>query len=194
MSQIPAETPVTVAQSVSACDDTKAALGYAYFQALAVQTSFSCALVGRHADGTGVDVRFDIHESLDPQGCAPGFSLDFQVRVTSRGLPTVHSKLIFSLETDRYETLRSAVLERPRFIVLLALPAADLDGDDRWSPEDLVTQHRGKWLCLCGAPPAVNTSTTFVRFPTWNVLTAATLRKIARRVSLGSRFFHEQEQ
>jgi hypothetical protein len=191
MPQIPAETPVMAAKSASACDDTRATLGYDYFQTLALQTSFSCALVGRHPDGTGVDVRFDVHEKLDPQSRAPDLSLDFQLRVTSRGLPSAHCKVLFSLETDRYETLRSAVMERPRFIVLLSLPSADPDGEGM-SAEDLVTQHRGKWLCLCGAPPAANTSTTLVRFPTWNVLTATTLREIARRVSLGSRFFHEQ--
>src|SRR5690349_602087 len=106
MPQIPAETPVTTAQSTSACDDTKGTLGYDYFQTLALQASFACSLVGRHADGGGVDVRFDIHESLDSQARALDFSLDFQLRMTSRGLPIVHSKLLFSLETDRYETLR----------------------------------------------------------------------------------------
>src|SRR5262249_26675681 len=119
MPQIPAETPATAAQSTSACDDIKATLGYDYFQTLAAQATFTCSLVGRHADGGGVDVRFDVHETLDPQARAPDFSLDFQLRVTSRGLPIVHSKLVFALETDRYETLRNAGLERPRFIVLL---------------------------------------------------------------------------
>jgi hypothetical protein len=183
--------PVMAAQSASSCDDTKATLGYAYLQTLALQTSFSCALLGRHPDGTGIDVRFDIHEKLDPQAAAHDFSLDFQLRVTSRGLPIVHNKLLFSLETDRYETLRSALGERPRFIVLLSLPA-DPDGDDALSAEDLIAQRRGRWLCLCGAPQVSNTTATLVRFPTWNVLTPAALREIARRVSLGSRFFHEQ--
>jgi hypothetical protein len=192
MPQIPAETPVMAAQSVSACDDTKATLGYSYLQALALRAAFSCALVGRHADGTGVDVRFDIREKLDPQARAFDFSLDFQLRVTSRGLPVVHSKLLFSLETDRYDRLRSAGIERPQFIVLLNLPPSETDGADTWSAEDLIAQHRGRWLCLCGAPQASNAATTLVRFPTWNVFTPATLREIARRVSLGTRFFHEQ--
>lgn len=191
MLQIPAETPVMAPQAASADDDTKATLGYSYFQALASQAAFTCSLVGWHADGAGVDVCFDIHEKLDPQARAIDFSLDFQLRATSRGLPIVDSKLLFSLEVDRYETLRSAVVERPRFIVLLSLPA-DIDSGDALSAEDLITQRRGRWLCLSGAPQASNTTATPVRFPTWNVLTPATLREIARRVSLGSRFFHEQ--
>lgn len=191
MLQIPAETPAMAAQAVSACDDTRSTLGYAYLQALASQASFTCTLTGRHADGAGVDVVFHVREKLDPQARLHEFALDFQLRATSRGLPIVDSKLLFSLEADRYETLRNAVAERPRFIVLLCLPT-DLDDGDAVSAEDLVALRRGRWLCLAGAPQASNTTSTPVRFPTWNVLTPATLREIARRVSLGSRFFHEQ--
>lgn len=191
MLQISADTPVKGAQSASVCDDTKGSLGLAYLETLASQASFDCSLVGRHADGAGVDVRFDIHEKLDPQAHMLDFSLDFQLRATSRGLPVVDSKLLFTLETERYETLRSAVSERPRFIVLLNLPN-DLDGRDAISAEDLVDSRRGRWLCLAGAPQASGATATPVRFPTWNVLTPVTLREIARRISLGSRFFHEQ--
>lgn len=179
------------AQAVSACDGSRGALGFEYFQALAVQASFTCTLMGWHPDGAGVDVLFHVREKLDPQARLNEFSLDFQLRATSRGLPIVDSKLLFSLEADRYETLRNTVAERPRFIVLLCLPT-DLDDDDALSAEDLIALRRGRWLCLAGAPQASNTASTPVRFPTWNVLTPATLREIARRVSLGSRFFHEQ--
>ncbi len=191
MLQIPAETPAMAAQAVSACEDTRSTLGFAYLQALASQASLSCTLMGWHPDGGGVDVLFHVREKLDPQARLTEFSLDFQLRATSRGLPIVDSKLLFSLEADRYETLRNAVAERPRFIVLLCLPT-DLDDGDALSAEDLVALRRGRWLCLAGAPQASNTTSTPVRFPTWNVLTPATLREIARRVSLGSRFFHEQ--
>ena len=191
MLQIPAETPAMAAQAVSACDDARSTLGFAYFQALASQASLTCTLMGWHPDGAGVDVLIHVREKLDPQARQHEFSLDFQLRATSRGLPIVDSKLLFSLEADRYETLRNAVAERPRFIVLLCLPT-DLEDGDALSAEDLVALRRGRWLCLAGAPQAANTTSTPVRFPTWNVLTPTTLREIARRVSLGSRFFHEQ--
>lgn len=191
MLQISADTPVTGAQSAPVAADAKGALGLAYLETLASLASFDCSLVGRHADGAGVDVRFEIHEKLDPQARMVDFSLDFQLRATSRGLPIVDSKLLFTLETERYETLRSAVQERPRFIVLLSLPN-DLDGRDTISAEDLVANRRGRWLCLTGAPQASSSTALPVRFPTWNVLTPVTLREIARRISLGSRFFHEQ--
>jgi hypothetical protein len=179
------------AQAASAVDDTRGTLGFAYLQALASQAAFACTLMGRHADGAGVDVLFQVREKLDLQARLLDFSFEFQLRATSRGLPIVDSKLLFSLETDRYETLRSAVAERPRFIVLLSLPT-DLEDGDALSAEDLIALRRGRWLCLSGAPQPSSTTATPVRFPTWNVLTPATLREIARRVALGSRFFHEQ--
>jgi len=191
MLQIPAETPAMATQALSVCDDIRSTLGLAYFQALASQASLSCTLIGCHPDGAGVDVLFHVREKLDPQARLQEFSIDFQLRATSRGLPIVDSKLLFSLEAERYETLRNAVTERPRFIVLLCLPT-DADEIDALSGEDLVALRRGRWLCLAGAPQASNSPSTPVRFPTWNVLTPVTLREIARRVSLGSRFFHEQ--
>jgi len=191
MLQIPAETPAMAAQALSVCDDTRSALGIAYLQALASQASLSCTLTGWHPDGAGVDALFHVREKLDPQARVQEFSIDFQLRATSRGLPIVDSKLLFSLEAERYETLRNAVAERPCFIVLLCLPT-DLDELDALSGEDLVALRRGRWLCLAGAPQPSNTASIPVRFPTWNVLTPETLREIARRVSLGSRFFHEQ--
>src|SRR3954469_21149772 len=89
MLQIPAETPPLAAQAASVCDDTRSTLGFAYFQALASQASFTCTLVGRHADGAGVDVLFQVREKLDPQARLHELSLDFQLRVSSRGLPIV---------------------------------------------------------------------------------------------------------
>jgi len=87
--------------------------------------------------------------------------------------------------------LRSAGGEAPRFVVLLGLPT-DFDGREASSAETLISQRCGRWLCLSGAPEPASNKTTPVRFPTWNVLTPAALREIARRVSLGLRFFHEQ--
>jgi hypothetical protein len=171
--------------------DRKARLGFEYLQALAVEAGFACFRVAQHSDGSGVDVRMDIRERLDPQARVTDFSLYWQLRATSRGLPVVDSKLLFSLEVDRYETLRSIAPDRPGFIVLLHLPV-DFDGDATLAAEDLIAHRLGRWLCLAGAPQASNSTATPVRFPTWNVFTPAALREIARRVSLGARFFHEQ--
>lgn len=190
MSQNPADSQLfsDSAESVQSC---KAPLSCAYLQKLASEVSFTCTLVEQHADGCGVDARVHVRERLDPQSRVSDFSLDFQIRATSRGLPIVESKLLFFLDVDRYETLRSAAMESPRFIVLISLPT-DVDNGDAPSAEDLIAHGRGRWLCLAGAPQTSNTTTTPVRFPTWNVLTPASLREIARRVSLGMRFFHEQ--
>lgn len=182
------ESKLLSREAVSASGDGKATLGYQYLLELASRAAFTCSLIGQHADGAGLDARLHVRELLDPQAHLSEFSLEFQLRITTRGLQVVDSKLLFSLEVDRYEMLRSAAAETPRFIVLLSVPS---DGDAT-SAESLIAQRCGRWLCLSGAPQAPSPAPTPVRFPTWNVLTPAALREIARRVSLGLRFFHEQ--
>lgn len=172
-------------------DDSRARLGYDFLRLLAQEASFACARLRQHADGNGVDVRIEVREQLDPEACSSNFTLDFQLRVTSRKLPVVDHKLVFPLEVERYDSLRDSNCDRPGFIVLLNLPA-DYDGGDALLAEDLVANRLGRWLCLSGAPQTSNSAMTPVRFPLWNVLTSSALRELARRVSVGARFFHEQ--
>jgi hypothetical protein len=172
-------------------DDSKVRLGRDYLRLLAAEARFDCSSICQHADGSGVDVRFEVREKLDAQSRLTEFGVDFQLRATSRKIPVVDSKLLFPLEVDRYESLRGVAQDRPGFIVLLNLPT-DFDGGDALAAEDLVIHRLGRWLCLAGAPQTAHTTATPVRFPTWNVFTAAALREIARRISIGARFFHEQ--
>jgi hypothetical protein len=191
MIQTPAELPPAYAGIAPVENDSKLRLGRDYVRLLATQARFECSSLVEHTDGCGVDVRFEVREKLDGQARLTEFGLDFQLRTTSRKIPLVGSKLLFSLEVDRYETLRGVAQDRPSFIVLLNLPT-DFDGSDALAAEDLVTHRIGRWLCLHGAPQTSHTTATPVRFPTWNVFTATALREIARRVSLGGRFYHEQ--
>ena len=191
MVQTPAELQPIYPGVTPVADDNKGRLGRDYLRILAEAAHFDCSWICPHADGSGVDVRFEVREKLDPQARLTEFGLDFQLRATSRKIPVVDSKLLFPLEVDRYETLRGVAQDRPGFIVLLNLPT-DFDGSDALAAEDLVAHRLGRWLCLSGAPQTSNTTATPVRFPTWNVFTATALREIARRVSVGGRFFHEQ--
>ena len=191
MVQTIAESPPLYPVVAPVAGDRKVQLGREYLRLLAAEARFDCSSICQHADGGGVDVRFEVREKLDPQARLTEFCLDFQLRATSRKIPVVDSKLLFPLEVDRYESLRGVAQDRPGFIVLLNLPT-DFDGGDALAAEDLVTHRLGRWLCLSGAPQTAHTTATPVRFPTWNVFTAAALREIARRVSIGARFFHEQ--
>jgi hypothetical protein len=191
MVQTPAELQPSYAGVTPVADNSKGRLGRDYLRILAEAAHFDCSWICQHADGCGVDVRFEVREKLDPQARLTEFGLDFQLRVTSRKIPVIDSKLLFPLEVDRYEILRGVAQDRPSFIVLLNLPT-DFDGGDALAAEDLVAHRLGRWLCLSGAPQTSNTTATPVRFPTWNVFTAGALREIARRVSVGARFFHEQ--
>lgn len=122
MVKIPVESQALYTGIEPIEDDRKARLGYDYLQKLAEQACFTCSRVLQHADGAGVDVRLEVREKLDPQARLTDFSLDFQLRATSRKAPVVDSKILFPLEVDRYESLRSTAPERPAFIVLLNLP------------------------------------------------------------------------
>ena len=191
MAQTPVESPSLYAGVAPVENASKARLGYDYLRILCAQASFDCARILQHTDGCGVDARVEVREKLDPDARLTDFSLDFQLRATSRRVSIVDNKIVFPLEVDRYELLRSVAPDRPSFIVLVSLPT-DFDDSDALAAEDLVTHRLGRWLCLSGAPQTSNTTATPVRFPTWNVLTSAALREIARRVSIGWRFFHEQ--
>lgn len=191
MVQTPAELQPAYPGVARVEDDRKVRLGRDYLRLLATEARFDCSSICQHSDNCGVDVRIEVRERLDAQARVTEFGLDFQLRATSRKIPVVDSKLLFPLEVDRYESLRGIAQDRPGFIVLLNLPT-DFDGSDALAAEDLVTHRLGRWLCLHGAPQTSNTTATPVRFPTWNVFTAAALREIARRVSVGGRFFHEQ--
>jgi hypothetical protein len=191
MVQTPAELQPAYPGVSRVEDDRKVRLGRDYLRLLATEARFDCSSICQHPDNCGVDVRIEVRERLDAQARVTEFGLDFQLRATSRKIPVVDSKLLFPLEVDRYESLRGIAQDRPGFIVLLNLPT-DFDGSDALAAEDLVTHRLGRWLCLHGAPQTSNTTATPVRFPTWNVFTAAALREIARRVSVGGRFFHEQ--
>ena len=192
MAVIPKEAqPPLAALPAAGADDRRARLGYAYLRLLASEAGFGCAWVGSHSDGRGLDVRFDVHERLDEQALLGEFSLEVMLRAAPQGLPLIEQKLIFSLDAARYELLRGASAEQPRFMVLLTLPA-DLESRPELAAEDLVSRRSGRWLCLSGAPQGAPAATVPVKFPTWNVLTPLALREIARRVALGLRFFHEQ--
>jgi hypothetical protein len=191
MAQTPVESQSLYAGVAPVENASKARLGYDYLRILCAQASFDCARILQHPDGCGVDARVEVREKLDPDARLTDFSLDFQLRATSRRASIVDNKIVFPLEVDRYELLRSVAPDRPSFIVLVSLPT-DFDDGDALAAEDLVTHRLGRWLCLSGAPQTSNTTATPVRFPTWNVLTSAALREIARRVSIGWRFFHEQ--
>ena len=191
MAQTPVESQSLYAGVAPVENASKARLGYDYLRILCAQATFDCARILQHPDGCGVDARVEVREKLDPDARLTDFSLDFQLRATSRRVSIVDNKIVFPLEVDRYELLRSVAPDRPSFIVLVSLPT-DFDDGDALAAEDLVTHRLGRWLCLSGAPQTSNTTATPVRFPTWNVLTSAALREIARRVSIGWRFFHEQ--
>src|ERR1700761_5007271 len=119
MERLMSESQSAYATVAPLLDDSRARLGFDFLRLLAQEASFTCARMRQHADGSGVDVRIEVREQLDPGAHCSQFGLDFHVRATARKLPVVDHKLVFPLEIERYDSLRSTSGERPGFIVLL---------------------------------------------------------------------------
>lgn len=192
MASTPKEVPTLHAAAALPSDDRRTRLAYSYLRALAGEARLGCSWLASHSDGRGMEARLDVRERLDPQAPVSEFSFDILLRTTSQTLPIADSKYLFPLEIGRYDLLRAPSPARACFLVLLSLPA-DLDVSPGYAVEDLLARHSGRWLCLTGAPPSTQATLVTVRLPTWNIVTAAALRELARRVSLGLRFYHEQQ-
>jgi hypothetical protein len=173
-------------------NNRSAELSHAYLHALAASAGFSCSCdENRDPDGSCTTARLNIREELDPQSSLREFSLEFHLLAIIGQPAPVRSKVPCALEVDRYDRLRNTTAVVPRFMALLCLPE-DPDSCLTLCAEDLIARRCARWLCLQGAPETSNRVETTVRVPVWNVLTPEALREIARRVSLGGRFFHEQ--
>jgi hypothetical protein len=173
-------------------NNSRAELSCAYLHALVARAGFTCSCdENPDPDRACTTARLDIREQLDPQSSLREFSLELHLWAVIGQPAAVRSKVSCALEVDLYDRLRSTATELPRFMALLCLPE-DPDGGLTLSAEHLIGRPCARWLCLQGAPETSNTVETTVRVPVWNVLTPEALREIARRVSLGGRFFHEQ--
>ncbi|MDB6092039.1 MAG: hypothetical protein JWN85_4823 [Gammaproteobacteria bacterium] len=182
---------IAIGTAPAAESNSKAEVSYAYLHALAATAGFACSCENGLPDGSGIMARLDIREQLDPQSLLQEFSLEIQLRTASAPLPIVNSKVAFSLEVDLYDRLRGTTEGAPRFMALLCLPE-EAESGPTLSTEDLMKRRCARWVCLRGAPETSSTREMTVRVPVWNLLTPEALREIARRVSLGGRFFHEQ--
>jgi hypothetical protein len=182
----------THARAIRDENNRRAELSHAYLHALAASAGFGCSCdENRDPDGSCTTARLDIREQLDPQSSLRAFSVEFHLLAMAGQPAAVRSKLPCALEVDLYDRLRNTTAGVPRFMALLCLPE-DPDSCLTLAAEDLIARRCARWLCLQGAPETPNTVETTVCVPVWNVLTPEALREIARRVSLGGRFFHEQ--
>ncbi len=172
-------------------NDIKAELSYSYLHAVAARAGFGCAATNRHLDNAGVDAQVDIRERLDPGSVVTDFSLHFQLKATSQNLVTVGDSLSFNLQVPHYDKLRLTETGTPRFMALFVLPEEPAD----WlhvTANGLISRRCARWISLRGAPETENSTTVVVHVPSTNILTPASLREIARRVSLGETLDHVQ--
>ena len=163
-------------------NNIKSELSYAYLHAVAARAGLGCEATGRHTDGAGVDAVLRARERFDPASVFTDFTVDVQLKATSREPAVRDGRLSFWLDREGYDKLRSTTSAAPRLLMVLFLPADPAD----WlvlSEEALVAKRCAYWLSLYGAPPGADSGST-VYLPRENVLAVEPLRKLMTLFSL----------
>lgn len=134
-------------------NDLKAEFSHAYVRAVAHAAGYFVQETNRAFDGDGVDVTMLRRGN---GGVVRSPRLDLQLKATAA--PAIEDPFPYDLDVKNYDELRSEVLQVPRILVVVVLPA---DASD-WvsaTEEQLVLRHCGYWKSLRGAAPTANSST-----------------------------------
>ena len=65
-------------------NEMEAELSYAYLHAVASRAGFACEIAGRQSDRAGIDARVHVKERLAPNASFTDFSIEIQLKATSR--------------------------------------------------------------------------------------------------------------
>ncbi len=162
-------------------NNIKAELSYAYLHAVAARAGLACVATDRHADGAGVDAVIRAKERFDSASLLTEFTLEIQLKATSRQLPLNDGRYSFRMEMGHYDKLRSTDVAAPRYLAVLMMPVPDA----QWlevTAEQLICRRCVRWVSLRDAS-AVEQDTVTVYVPETNVLTPEALRELASMAS-----------
>ncbi len=162
-------------------NNIKAELSYAYLHAVAARASFGCEYAGRHSDSAGVDAYLRIKERLAPDSTHTNFLIEVQLKSTTK-LPVQEAgRYSFWMDdVERYDELRGGPM--PKLLAVLFLP----ENAAQWleqSEDALIARRCAYWVSLWDAPPSTNKSGQTVYLPQANILSTASLRDVAKRLS-----------
>lgn len=160
-------------------NDLKSEFSHAYVRAVAHAAGYFVQEANRVFDGDGVDLTL---MGRGNGGVVRSPRLDVQLKSTAQ--PVAQDPFPFDLDVKNYDELRSQVLQVPRILVVVVVPA------DRafWistTEQDLTVRHCGYWLSLRGLPESNNTATVRVHIPRSSCLHVADLQAIMARVQAG---------
>jgi hypothetical protein len=153
------------------------ALSRAYVQAVAARAGVLCS---RPDPDYGIDLSLRTVETHGRRYSDTSVQLDLQLKSTTRASVTA-SEALYDLEVDAFNYLRNPAAFCPRILLVLVLPADEVDWLSQ-SPEELVIRHCAYWRSLKGFPATAATKTTRVVIPLANVFSVEAVQTLLQRV------------
>jgi hypothetical protein len=158
-------------------------LSYAYLHAVAARAGVACTATGRHEDNAAIDARLTGWGPFPGGGLRTEVEINVQLKATIR--PPVENENTYSYPLSglsAYDHLRSDAKSTPRLLVVLFLPADQLD----WllhNEDQLAMRRCAYWVSLLGAPDTTNATGVTVYIPKTQVFNSDGLLQIMTRLS-----------
>ena len=157
-------------------NDIKERLSVAYMTAVAAR--IGCEVREFHVQRNGLDVTISAIDGIKAK-------IDVQLKATSTDCIKA-TDVVFDLEVETYDELRSVHVQSPQLLVVLVL----LEDAAEWlalNEESLVLKRCADWLNLQGRPAVSNTETIRVRLPRSNIFGPEALRNLMERTEARAR-------
>ncbi len=168
-------------------NEMEAELSYAYLHAVASRAGFACEIAGRQSDRAGIDARVHVKERLALNASFTDFSIEVQLKATSRNPALQNEHYSHWLKFDHYEKLRNPGVWNLRLLVVLFLP----EDESQWLVHDevgMVTRRCAYWVSLRGAGPSDNATGQTVYVPKANRFSHDGLRALATKFACQEAF------
>lgn len=158
-------------------------LSYAYLHAVASKAGMSVVASNRHQDNNGIDAMITAWGPFINGGYLKEITINVQLKAQIT-VPVDNGTHLsyFVRGVGRYNDLRTDTVAVPRILVVLFLPADELD----WlhhSDAELVVRRCAYWESLRGAPPTGNGMGATVKLPKAQMFTPQGLTDLAARFS-----------
>jgi hypothetical protein len=173
-----------------ATNDIESELSYAYLHAVASRVGCECQMTGRHSDGMGVDARLFVDEDFGAEAIQSRFTVEFQLKASSRALSLVKGRYSYRLRKDYYDKLRRTDIESPLLLVVLQLPKNPQEWL-RCTPQALTLKRCAYWVSLYNAPASTNESYQTVHLPRANLFSGEMLRGLLARFARRERITYD---
>lgn len=107
--------------------------------------------------------------------------LEVQLKYSARDV-VQDTHLHFPLELKNYNDLRYPRPIVPRILIVVTVPS-DLNLWLHQTESEMVIQHCGYWVSICGAPDSQSTSTVTIKLPRTQIFSPEALRMMMQRIN-----------